>query len=140
MKTGWILSLIIAAVNLVLGFAGDILIGYDISLQMELIGIAYLIVWCWLNYKLYDGTEPVYKSGLYMSVPVIILFLGYVPLVRVLMINLPLLYTAPVFVIATTIAARFTLPITAGTVSVISILLMFAGACLGAGMKKSQMR
>lgn len=137
MKTGLVLSFVMAFVNILLGVGADCLIGFDILLPMELVGIAYLILWCWLNYKMYDGTEAVSKSVLYMSIPVIVLFLIYIPLVRVLIINLPLIYVAPVFVIATSIVARI-LPVTVYTVVIVSILLMITGAYIGTMMKKNQ--
>ncbi len=137
MKTGLIVSFVMAFANILLGVGADYLIGFNISLPMELVGIAYLILWCWLNYKLYDSTKSVSESILYMSMPVIILFLIYIPLVRVLIINLPLLYVAPVFVIATSIIARI-LPVTVYTVVIVSILLMIIGAYIGTVMKKNK--
>lgn len=138
MKTGVTISLIMALANFALGIGADFLIGYNISLPIEIVGAAYLVLWCWLNYKIYAGEETKYKHVLYISVPIIVLFLIYIPLVRVLMINLPLLYVAPVFVVATTIAARLTLPVTAGVLVLISILLMVAGAYLGVTLKQRQ--
>lgn len=113
----------------------DSLLSYDIRVPKLISGVYFLALWGYLNYKLFSSEESLLQNVMYISLPVVIMFALYIPLVRALIINLPLIYVAPIFTIATSIAARFTLPITVWSIVVISGILIIMIAYIGAKMQ-----